>query len=133
MKNGPYELVVAPTHYPGKKYRGRYAYEHHVKWWAKHGPIPKGYEIHHKNGDHRDNRLRNLQLLTRQEHTVIHAEMMRKPLVKLSCPSCTKDVLVAPRNYRFHTKNGRKNFFCSRQCSGKYNSRKSIAEACPTR
>lgn len=33
VKNGPYELVIAPEEYPGKKYRGRYAYEHRVNYW----------------------------------------------------------------------------------------------------
>jgi hypothetical protein len=120
MKNGPYELVVAPEGYSGKKYRGRYAYEHHVVWWAWRGSIPKGYEIHHRNGDHRDNRLKNVQLLTSDEHRAVHSDLQRKPLVQLKCPTCRGPVQVKPNNYRFHRKRGRKHFFCSRSCSARF-------------
>ena len=29
MKSGNYILIKAPDNYPGKKYRGKYCYEHH--------------------------------------------------------------------------------------------------------
>ena len=41
MKNGPYILVAALETYPGKKYRGKYCYEHHMVWWKKHKQITK--------------------------------------------------------------------------------------------
>lgn len=30
MKNGDYILVIAPDWYRGKRYRGKYCYEHHL-------------------------------------------------------------------------------------------------------
>ena len=75
MKNGPYELVVAPDGYPGKRYRGRYVYEHVLVWWANTGELPSpGKVVHHKNGKQRDNRFRNLELKTRAIHTREHSE-----------------------------------------------------------
>jgi hypothetical protein len=41
-------------------------------WKLAHGPIPKGYHVHHKNRDATDNRLENLELLTLAEHMSLH-------------------------------------------------------------
>ena len=38
-------------------------------WEAFKGPIPDGMEVDHKNNDNLDNRLSNLQLLTKSENT----------------------------------------------------------------
>ena len=37
-----------------------------------HGPIPKGYHIHHKDGNHSNNDLSNLVAITAKEHYDIH-------------------------------------------------------------
>lgn len=34
--------------------------------------VPKGYDIHHINGDHHDNRIENLEVLSKAEHGRIH-------------------------------------------------------------
>ena len=34
--------------------------------------IAKGYEVHHINGDHMDNRLSNLVVITKHDHKVLH-------------------------------------------------------------
>jgi len=73
VKNGPYELVVAPIDYPGFKYRGKYCYEHHLVWWRHTGELVlHPFLLHHKNEDKRDNRFENLEKLTRSEHTAQH-------------------------------------------------------------
>lgn len=112
MKNGRYEMVVAPAEYPGKKYRGRYCYEHHLVWWRANGSLPgPGMIVHHKNGKHRDNRLENLELLTPAQHTGRHnAERAEKGMVAHSCRGCGTEFLIKPSGRRNKTK------FCCRAC-----------------
>ena len=114
MKNGPYILVVAPENFPGKKYRGRYCYQHHLVWWTHNGTVPAAGEIiHHKDGDKHNNEISNLELMDGRKHNHLH----RQPriMVKFRCPWCGKEFwrrrrAVLPK-YREHA-------YCSRACVG---------------
>ena len=44
-------------------------FEHRFVWEKVNGKIPKGYIIHHLNGDKQDNRIENLCMLPRKEHS----------------------------------------------------------------
>ena len=45
---------------------------HSVIWETANGEIPDGYVVHHRNENKSDNRLENLQLVSRAEHMTIH-------------------------------------------------------------
>ena len=55
---------------PGTK---RFRMEHVLVWESRHGPVPPGRELHHVNGNKLDNRIENLQSVTRLEHKRIHS------------------------------------------------------------
>lgn len=50
---------------------------HCYVWEFYNGPIPAGYDIHHKNKDVSDNRIENLELLTKRDRTKGHGVFER--------------------------------------------------------
>lgn len=120
MRNGPYELTVAPKDYPGKKYRNKYAYAHYVVFWGHYGKIPGPLEvIHHKNGNHRDNRIENLELLSRKIHNEQHSLERLSPIT-LRCDFCMNEFFMKRRDLVQRVKAGRRYFFCSLRCPPKF-------------
>lgn len=119
MKNGPYSLMIAPDDYPGKKYRGRYAYEHSVVYWQHYKRVAKkGQVIHHKNSDKRDNRIENLELISESKHL---SEHQSKPwtYVFVSCFLCKKIFRIRGAHYRSRTKTNKGVLYCNRTCQVK--------------
>lgn len=45
---------------------------HRLVWMSVHGQIPNGMQINHKNGNKKDNRIANLELVTPSQN-IIHA------------------------------------------------------------
>ena len=65
------------TLHKGKKYflikdRGRWKLLHHYVWELYNGPVPEGYNVHHKNENTLCNCIPNLELLTRADHSRLH-------------------------------------------------------------
>ena len=88
MKNGSYILVIASENYPGKKYRDRYCYEHHLVYWKETGIIPKkGEIIHHKDENKTNNNFSNLKLIYSSEHNKIHSSVA---YLTFKCNYCKK-------------------------------------------
>lgn len=77
------------TQYKKVWYKNRQAWKHRVVWEEKNGVIPKGYQLHHKDGNKENNRISNLECLSRAEHRAIHTKELRKR--KFSCKICSKD------------------------------------------
>jgi hypothetical protein len=115
VKNGPYELVVAPATYPGVKYRNRYIYEHHLVWWLSTGKlVPPGFVLHHKNENKRDNTATNLELKSNGSHTAKHNAERREPPVCVECHWCGTAFVIEARNHRWKRKAGQVFFYCCR-------------------
>lgn len=119
MRNGDYELIVAPPVWEGRRYRGRYCYEHHYVWWKHTGQyVGDGFCIHHKNGNKRDNEFSNLELLSNVTHASRHGSTQDKSYVRLRCPNPRCRIhFIRPRNLT-HLVRGGVSTSCSRKCSG---------------
>jgi len=48
---------------------------HRKVWRENFGEIPEEMIIHHKNGNKKDNRLENLEMVSRSEHSQKHHEI----------------------------------------------------------
>jgi len=103
MKNGSYILIKAPDGYPGRRYRDKYAYEHHVVWWLNMGEAidTNAFVVHHKNKDTHDNRFENLEKLPIDHHNQKHStELKERCRHALVCPVCGNPFLQRGNNYR---------------------------------
>jgi hypothetical protein len=112
VKNGEYELIVAPDDYPGKKYRGRYAYEHRVAYWRKHGVLPP--VVHHENEKKRDNDPKNLVGKERGAHTAEHTRERRNQDVVVTCGWCGAKLIRPHHDIAWRIKAGQLRFYCNR-------------------
>lgn len=120
MKNGEYILVTAPINYPGKKYRNKYCYEHHLIYWQHYGVIPNNNEIiHHIDGNKHNNNINNLKLLTKNQHDIYHNQQRRTHIVQCLCPTCGK-IFERPYRQSHLVKHGKADY-CSKQCAYKAN------------
>lgn len=77
VKKGDYNYAVVPGHPHATKHG--YVLEHRAKLEQKLGRTLKPHEdVHHKNGDKKDNRLHNLEVLHHRDHAGHHQTMKGK-------------------------------------------------------
>lgn len=49
---------------------------HRYVWFTHNGEIPKGFNVHHKDEDKRNNDISNLELMTKSDHSKYHSNKM---------------------------------------------------------
>jgi hypothetical protein len=79
---------------------------------------PETETVDHINGDRFDNRVENLRLVPREEHSADDTRRVRK--VKFVCKMCQNEFERSPRLLRAKSKEKRTGPFCSRRCAGQY-------------
>lgn len=107
-----YVYVKAPNEFPGKTYgEGRRVLEHHLVWWLNTGEtVPKGFVIHHKDENKKNNSFSNLEKLGRGEHTAAHHTVHGQK--EYTC-ICGLKFMRSAAPWKS------KEPFCSRSCSSK--------------
>ena len=120
---------------------------HREVWEEAFGKIPEGSHVHHRNEDKSDNRIENLQLLTRSEHAKLHAEEKLAPYREAALIQARhvseerrlerlRRVLVCKNcGDKYHSGSAHPRRFCSSKCieaarSTKFGSGKRHCEFC---
>jgi hypothetical protein len=117
VKCGKYLFAVVPEH--PYKYAHNYVLAHRVIMENYLKRLLDVDEIvHHKNTNKFDNRIENLQVLTRRQHSKQHRQDSGRKMVQLKCPCCNKIFLKEHR--LTHLCQGGRCSCCSRSCGSKF-------------
>jgi DNA-directed RNA polymerase subunit RPC12/RpoP len=78
----------------------------HVYVWEKfNGEIPKGYHVHHADGDKKNNEIDNLKLLSSSDHAIEHARNLSDEERRKRSENVTKNAVPAAKEWH-STKEG---------------------------
>jgi len=87
--------------------------------------------VHHKNGDKRDNRIENLEVVTRSAHSKEHAKDRSPEMVNLECLECGALFERRANWERNNRRQGKRGPFCGKSCAARWsmlNRKKPLAE-----
>ena len=117
---GPYNSIWVINH-PNANKCG-YVAEHRIVMETHIGRYLTEDEIvHHINGDGKDNRIENLQIMTDSEHSILHMSKIGRLWVELKCPNCGK-IFNLEKHQSYLSKN-KKFQCCSRSCGVKFHNK----------
>lgn len=83
---------------------GKKVPEHVLVWERAHGPKPQGCDIHHIDGNGKNNALENLVCLTKSEHKTLHARLKRegRDVIDSTDPVIIKSRAMSLKNAKTH-------------------------------
>ncbi|MEI8129497.1 MAG: HNH endonuclease [bacterium] len=120
VSKGHYNYAVVPNHPKAIKYG--YVLEHRVIVENNLNRILNDDEvIHHINENKKDNRIENLEVTSKSEHTSHHGKQKGRLYLKLKCPWC-QSTFNKPKNQSHLQKPGQRYSTCSQICRGKFSS-----------
>jgi hypothetical protein len=83
--------------------------------------LDKSENVHHRNGNKKDNTLANLEVLTVNEHIRLHGIDRQVENVRCICDHCGKNFEIPPATYRLRVRRNKLGkLFCSLSCGTKY-------------
>ena len=119
-----YKLVKAVGH-PLANKNGRIL-EHRKVWFDFYGDLPDGHVVHHINGDRHDNRIENLQAMSRSDHMKEHYKEGlglrngEREYEQLTCVVCKVSFIRKAHINRANDKMHKaKHRACSHHCAGR--------------
>lgn len=116
VSKGDYNYAVVPDH-PNRT-KNNYVLEHRVVMENHIGRLLDSSEVvHHINGNKKDNRVENLEVMTALEHSLHHGEDRERQVSELVCTNCNKVFTRFTNQVNLGNKLGQ---FCSRSCNGKF-------------
>lgn len=59
---------------------GKVVYLHRQVWESIFGKIPRGYVVHHIDGNTKNNNIENLKIMTQSEHLKLHHQKLKGEL-----------------------------------------------------
>jgi len=87
---------------------------HRWVWINNHGQIPKGYHIHHKDGDKSNNSIENLELIEGSRHLSLHGrEEKNRKRASAWCEvirPLTKEWHASEEGHQWHSKHAKETF-----------------------
>jgi len=118
ISNGDYNYAKVSKHPNAIKHgyvlEHRIVMENHLCRLLNHDEV-----VHHKNGNKKDNRIENLEVMSNSAHVTMHNLMHGRKWAKLCCPSC-KTIFERPYNQTYKQKRGMKYNCCSNSCRGRF-------------
>lgn len=103
---------------------------HRETWKQERGPIPDGYDVHHKDENPDNNYIENLECLSKSDHTRLYSPFnnqfikgkKERTLIELrKCPECDEEILpIRSQKSPSAYKNIKT---CSVECRTKYKSK----------
>lgn len=109
VENKEPRRVCIMVYYDGTKHSMSYAKYLYTSYYKC--DVPKGEQIDHINGDRMDDRIENLQKVSKEYNLL--KDRKGKTMIELTCPVCGKQFLFYSRNLSTHP-----NPCCSRKCGG---------------
>jgi hypothetical protein len=119
---GPYESGTSPGRLfvIRREVGGKNRTISHAKhvWEMANGRVADGYQVHHKDHDHTNDALDNLELVENYQHRFHHMYRGGEEMYHGTCPVCQSSFTQKARHVRANRKKGKGGPYCSKRCSG---------------
>ncbi len=94
-----------------------YTFRSFAMLWYKGILIPKGFNVHHKDGDKMNDKKSNLIVLTHSKHSKLHNKSRIKETER-TCNNCRETFMI--KSWRLNSKKENRGAFCSQRCYHSY-------------